>query len=605
MAFIVNPASLSFSEIKNDLMAYINSAPDSARWQDFFASSTGTIVVDIIAALGTYLSYNNIVARRENYLRYAINRSSVIAMAETLGYSASRGYNVRISLSVVPNTSGLFSKFTSVGTVKDEFLILADNVVMNEGVPTTFTIIVGTIFEQSLIVQSTDPAIFRFDQPLVSEDIELYLNDNQVEISNRISDLFKEKFVVQSNVFDSVDVLYLNLNNFTTRLNISDVLKLKWIRLKDISFTLSDINFLYGTVSGYTIESPYTAPESTSSIRVTAPAFNETQFLVRGRADYQKLLRTLETSLVDTNYIDKSPAIIELVYVKNDFSILLISKKDELIDELSVYRPMGIPSPTFTDPTIVFLPLKITVSLSKAAVDITTQISDILNTYQGKLGTEISFLDLEGLIESLDFIKIARAAFNTKSYEVDCIYRRGDIVQMGNLLYECVGFTHKSCGTEPSWTANVGDRIEDCRLIWEVRNRDLCDPDLPPHWQPNTDYKIGDVVRASYYDPNLDTKEFVVIEYKNFSSSPTFAFKVTSYGKFTAINSGPNGNSIKLIFDGIKDVGTVVSDWNTNNPTNQVSFDGSPSYVPQASEVQLEGGSTGEPTWTFGQIPCP
>jgi hypothetical protein len=43
---------------------------------------------------------------------------------------------------------------------------------------------------------------------------------------------------------------------------------------------------------------------------------------------------------------------------------------------------------------------------------------------------------------------------------------------------------------------------------------------------------------------------------------------------FTADNAGVDGNSISLVFDGIEDITTIVDAWNTANPTNTVSHDG-------------------------------
>lgn len=60
---------------------------------------------------------------------------------------------------------------------------------------------------------------------------------------------------------------------------------------------------------------------------------------------------------------------------------------------------------------------------------------------------------------------------------------------------------------------------------------------------------------------------------------------------YTADTIGSAGNAIILDFDGIKDIDTVIGDWNTANPTNIVLSDaGDGSVVPPASQVQLGGG---------------
>jgi hypothetical protein len=60
---------------------------------------------------------------------------------------------------------------------------------------------------------------------------------------------------------------------------------------------------------------------------------------------------------------------------------------------------------------------------------------------------------------------------------------------------------------------------------------------------------------------------------------------------FTAEEIGDSGNNIILVFDGIKTVSQVLTDWNENNPNNQVVSDSiDESVVLTASNVQLEGG---------------
>ena len=67
--YIIDPKSVSFEEVKNDLLTHADSLPDSIKWDVFFASSTGIQIVEYVSALRAVLSYDNIVARRENFLR--------------------------------------------------------------------------------------------------------------------------------------------------------------------------------------------------------------------------------------------------------------------------------------------------------------------------------------------------------------------------------------------------------------------------------------------------------------------------------------------------------------------------------------------------------
>lgn len=60
---------------------------------------------------------------------------------------------------------------------------------------------------------------------------------------------------------------------------------------------------------------------------------------------------------------------------------------------------------------------------------------------------------------------------------------------------------------------------------------------------------------------------------------------------FTAVTLGTIGNSITLTFNGLQQVGTVVSAWNAANPGNQVTYTGSSTAVPESATVTLSGGA--------------
>ena len=204
---VVNPNSVSFDQIKADLIAYIDTKPDAAKWKDFFDSQVGSTVVELIAGLGSMLRYSGVVDRRESFARYAQNRSSILAYGESVGYSAFRGRNAVLKLTVTPNFSGVINKFQVVGQVKDQSLIALDNYTVNSGVSREIFVVVGTLRSESLTALSEDPQSFRFQTPGVSQDIRVFKGSTEMATSERIVDLVNERFAIQSNVLGSVDVM--------------------------------------------------------------------------------------------------------------------------------------------------------------------------------------------------------------------------------------------------------------------------------------------------------------------------------------------------------------------------------------------------------------
>ena len=69
---------------------------------------------------------------------------------------------------------------------------------------------------------------------------------------------------------------------------------------------------------------------------------------------------------------------------------------------------------------------------------------------------------------------------------------------------------------------------------------------------------------------------------------------------FTAVNPGINGELIALVFDGIKTITKVTSDWNNANPSNPVTYIGNGNGIPLACTVKLLNGVATIDSLVFG-----
>lgn len=98
ISWVINPRNLSFDRIRSDLIAYVKSRPDYERWKDFLESSSGTVLIELIAGLGTYNSFHATHARREAYLPQVWLYTSAINIAAMLGYVVNRVDAPRIDL---------------------------------------------------------------------------------------------------------------------------------------------------------------------------------------------------------------------------------------------------------------------------------------------------------------------------------------------------------------------------------------------------------------------------------------------------------------------------------------------------------------------------
>jgi hypothetical protein len=606
IGFIINPQSLSQSAITNDLQTWVQSLPDYQSWQSFFASSAGTIVLQLIGGMGAYIANAIIVGRRENYLAYTQNMSSAIAIAETLGYSVDRGRNPVVSFTVTPNVTGLFNAFTSVGTILNRDIILLEDTVFNNGIETTFQAVIGQLVQEQQTIANSSPQLFRFQTGPVSDDYQLLLNSNVVLTSNRLIDLINQYFAVISNVLGSVDVSYLNLSSYSVIYGTGDILTLNYILLQDTQFSLGDINFDYGTLNTYSIVSLYQAPETLQEIQVNAPLFSETQFVIRGRDDYMKIFKLLNNTINSTSYIDVSPAVVQLTYATNNFCLFTDDELAEFITQLSSYRGMGIEPPLISQPSINFFNMNITVALSGSG-NITTDVGNILDDYEQVLGTSgaigtipfyIDFAAIENQIDALDYVQISRPTYNPTTWIANTIYYLGNHVNASpannGIIYQVVGFIYATGSIEPSFVLGNATYI-DGRILWTKIAPPVPTPPILT-WSSSTVFPPGSVILASGF----------YFQSSNYTPSASAIPAVPAQGTYegvtyTANNAGATGNIITLDFDGTSTNAVILNNWNAVNPSNPASITtGSPTGVSTAGTLTLSGGEdeiTNEPVW--------
>lgn len=466
--FIINPSSVSFEDILADVERYVKARPDYAKWKDFYMGSTGEIILQLIAGMSTYLQYHNVVNRREVYLQYAENISSLTAIAETLGYSTYRGKNPHFYLNIVPSQSVLIRKlYTQVGTysgygvysVEDDYTLVIDP--GNQSLGYTHEFVIGNLLEDEITITNGMPGLFRFIRSRVSDDMQLLWSRDAgatfevVDFSERMLDLANGRFVSLSNAVGSVDVMSLNLaedpeGTLLTQYKDGDVLKIRFIERANITNpdpTKVSLFSGFGTITFGEGNPPtgvanrFVNREDKTSIRLNAPIFHETQLIVRGRDDYMKILKLLVNSEVgecpSVNGIDYddlySAAKVRLSYVvlgpdglwtNPTLSDWNAQVNNVVLPKFLLYRPFGVVPPFFDRPTQREVTVTINLILSDntvALADINADVAEIIDGYQYMLGRTMeadadgNITDIEYQLESLEYVRVARAEITSGS----------------------------------------------------------------------------------------------------------------------------------------------------------------------------------------------
>lgn len=500
MNFVVDPTSLSESAIFDDLVAFVNSRPDADSWQTFFESGVGVSVLKLMSGLSAYYTYNNIVGRREAYIQYATNRSSIIGGAQQLGYSSFRGKNPVVTLTVTPNFTGTIERFSVVGNVKSQELVALETKVVNNGDSTTIRCVVGDLKSDTVTATSTLPALFRFSgSGLVSDDLRVLVDDVEVAISESVIDIQNFRYIVQTNAVGSVDVFSDNSLNLSTRYDTGSVVTLEWVELKRTDFEESDYIFNFGDITNINTESVFQTKEDKELIRINSRLQNEVQKVIRAREDQPKQFRQLDTRIIDSTAEDVSPAVMRIFYLLENNFLLSSQEKEDLVEEFNQFRPHGLQPPLIGDPVRRKLTISIDATLENSLGDPDSDIKAITQQLAEGLNTTINLKDLERDIEALSNIKIARPQISGETWVNDNKYEVGEFVKDfpdNGRVYSLFEILYFSGASEPTWpTVQAGETVRDNDILWVSIAKDDTAGILD--WNGDTIYRIGDQVKPT------------------------------------------------------------------------------------------------------------
>lgn len=507
--FIINPLSISYESIKSDLLNYISNKPEQDSWSDYFATSAGTSVIELIAALGAFYIYHFIMGRRESYLSTCNNYSSALGSAEASGYSASRGVNSIVKLKIIPNTSAVLPKWTIFGSCKDVDFVLLEDVVLNEGEEVEVVGIIGNLMQESINITTSDIRQFNFINDSVTDTFRLLLNDKPVPTSNILSDALNDYYITLSNIYGAIDVMYLQSGNY--KYSSGDYLNLQFISrsfIKGSDTIKSDYSLYYANkINSIEFISDYVDIENINSIKVKAPIFRELGSVIRSRHDYSKYILTQYPNLLDANDHDIYPGLIEITALKDDGTYLNEDEIEDMTNRLESAKPGGVAKQIFSQPQKVFKNISISITkMDSSYIDTTIQnyIEGIINNYCNKFEKVLNLYDIENAVNQFNGIKVSRIRFDSNIWRPNTYYSLFDVVRPSDpnnkLTFILDQFSYSSGNNEPDWPINLGDSVEDGSLVWTKVDESQTAFGTKI-WEPNTRHYLYDycLVKDSLY----------------------------------------------------------------------------------------------------------
>lgn len=613
----LNLESLSITSVFNSIVNFFRSNENQTRWKNLSTGSEGSFLIRLLSNVFSAISYRVVAQSRENFLSTAALPSSNTGIAVNLGYSVYRGSNLKRKVRLRSNGDYTIPRLSEIGNYEDGYSICAlgkydsdgtlyeGDFSLEEDEVADILVVVGNVKEQTVIASTSAVRVFSLFTTGISEDFTLYLDSQEVPVTSNIKELAYDKYLVRTNPYGSVDIMYLNtFPNFLYKYNTDSQITIRYVELADVGLKAFNNSMFetFGELLDFTTVSKYIPYETVEEIKVNAPLHHELQNLIRSKADYSSRLAEIVPSIQETNFEPLTPTYTLVSYLKDDLTLITDSERAKVNSLLLQENFFGTPLPDITHPRRAVAKLNIYLDLKdkfKNISDIQLDINNILaNYYDITLGLKFSVYDLERQLEGLSYVRYARVSQALNDRTANTNYQLGYILYIDDKYYKVAQILGYSGTLEPTWNVppstfreiDSGLETIDGGLVWRTFKYL---PNMPHNsvsvWKPEEQYGIGEYVTSVRYVDDVTKTPLYMFKcvdlLKNTGSTDNSKLTYIKGGQEYPISTASVGD---FIIDGsIVWVAKEYSDAPTRVSLSNVRL-GESRNVPSNSKITLE-----------------
>ena len=255
---ILKDKSLSFEELKKDAVKYVQSLPDENKFKDFYLSSQGGILIDLLAGFATWSAYKYMNNRGESYLEEAKLRSSVVMLAKSKGIYLAPAKTLTLEVSFMATQSLTIRKGDVVGDLGVFTAYSLEDVILKENDPYKLQVAIGKVETKEFIANSSDyfqEIEFNFANPYICDQIEeITVNDialTPVYNPQQVESVENTKNHVLRYVSDNKSILTFGNSVLGKHLQIHNKIIYRALTYNDtlLSADPKKLKLLYGNIS--------------------------------------------------------------------------------------------------------------------------------------------------------------------------------------------------------------------------------------------------------------------------------------------------------------------------------------------------------------------
>lgn len=426
--------------IEESMKAYLSTLDDTERWNDFFESSIGKTVINLLSGIGELLTFKAEVRGKEAYLPTARTQSAVYLLSQMLGYNPNRKKNAtgKVTASIQPyaNNDFIIPKDFSIDATYP--LVIKDNIQVSSGdqiaegievmqgewVNLEFSLNNGNLQGkdwETLFIEEENFQADQFEIYIEVDGVPVYLRDRLVylpeELTEYIGDLgpeesFKDKLnelysntVIVKTDYNGGIILMFGDGLYGKRLQSSNIVNIRYLRTLGAGIVLNKETDLGSYVIGedlnanvvnFKVESKIqggTNEDSLEKIKYLASWWFQTQFRAVTKFDYEAISLSYPGVIsAKVKKIDDECCSICISALKADFTTWETIEwtdvdRQEFLDYLDNYKMLST-KVDFWEPEPAYLNLKIRVVIrpNTNTSQLDDEIRNTIRSYCWRLG---------------------------------------------------------------------------------------------------------------------------------------------------------------------------------------------------------------------------
>lgn len=452
--YVVDPSSMTFEAILNDLVDYVSTLPDSKKWLDYFKFSEGATLMELMAGIASFLRYHALMTDRESSPLTARLKSSIYGMADLFGYPVNRSQAPVLQLVINSEVDDFLGRDDPIATLAGQPVSLLKSQQINRGINTVDVAIGRWVTKEATSNSARSFAEFKWrvdssiDDFLI-EDIdqvdnnlvEITVNDQLVSWTRYVESLGVDADVILKTLAYSISIMFGGENIGRTIAN-NDVVRLKYFAvagsgLSRAKYDLENLSFDRDgmVINKLTIVTPYYPSDSLQKIVRLLPGYFAAQRRMLNRDDHAAMLMSYpgiisakwvygtctvdgtvdmekrteaECKLVQGSWTDAANqcCTATMAYLFDDEHKADVAEEERIFQYLDPFNIGGESIELIKGkPVMLTLRGSIVILDGYDADDITTKIKATIDLFCRQLGINFKLQDLETRIRAIDGVK--------------------------------------------------------------------------------------------------------------------------------------------------------------------------------------------------------